>query len=292
MRNLLFVKKKLFSNHLNVSQICERLVVRYISFLILSVYKGIFFVRGLPKINRRTKLTERLEASIDNLKRQLIRLRSSWCREKSLLYFHPPEEGIHHRSWTLAWRNARASNPISWSRISAGVNPRAYMREGPWPNKSSRKESNLHYGISRAARKQGTDNGAPLDRPSRHFVPAFTTHPRHLRCALLGSGRREIKRIRKFKSLARCATSPGRRGPSEESYGGRAAWPLFGRIDTIWSFTPPFRPHGIDEMEIREIAREGCRFADDYRACPIRPENAGQLCVHLRIAWSRLLSLL
>lgn len=35
-------------------------------------------------------------------------------------------------------------------------------------------------------------------------------------------------------------------------------------------------------MEIRETAREGCRFADDHRARPIRSENAGRLCVRLR----------
>lgn len=75
-----------------------------------------------------------------------------------------------------------------------------------------------------------------------------------------------------------------RGGPSEENYGRRAAWPLLDWVDTIWPFTPPFHPRSEDEMEIRETAREGCRSADDHRALPIRPENAGRLYVRLRIA--------
>lgn len=163
------------------------------------------------------------------------------------------------------------------------------MREGPWPNKSSRKESNLHGGISRPARKQGADNSAPLDRPSGIFVPTFTTHPRVCDAGAPPdpgrSGRREIKRIRKFKSSTRCGTSPGRwgrnRGKLRRKGGLATSRP--GRYD-LTVYTPISPPRRRRNGNTRNSARELPFRGRSSRSPLIRPKNAGRLCVRLRIA--------
>lgn len=125
------------------------------------------------------------------------------------------------------------------------------MRVDPWPNKSSRKESNLRGGISRPARKQGADNGARW--PSlRNFVLKLPRIPVCDARARAKSARCEIKS--EFKSLnppLDVRLLPGARGEeaSEKNYGrkGGLATSRPSRYDlTVYT---PVSPHGATKWK-------------------------------------------
>lgn len=129
-----------------------------------------------------------------------------------------------------------------------------YMRRGPRPNKSSRKESNLHGGISRPARKQGADNS--MSARGLTVPPGFRSGIYHA-SPPDARRRREIKRIQKFKSTTWCARARGRfsrrarrraRKRRRVTAEGRPGH-FPDRVDTILTVYTPVSLHGATKWK-------------------------------------------
>lgn len=162
------------------------------------------------------------------------------------------------------------------------------MREGPWPNKSSRKESNLRGGISRPARKQGADNSMRargLTVPPEFRSGTYHGHPRarDARC-------REIKRIQKFKSTTARLLPRFSRGDERGNDGElrRKGGHFLDRVDTILTIYTPVSLHGAAKWkyEKRRVRAVVSRAITERAHHHSLPASAGRLFVRLRIARS------